>query len=72
MPNSREPRIEGMKKTLIKSEEQEQPKGLGDFEQFVKNLLSVPKEEVDELIRKERQENKEQNPDLLEKKKPNK
>jgi hypothetical protein len=54
-----------------KSEEQEPQKDLGEFEQFVKNLLSVPKEEVDEVTRQDRKKKREDRPDPLEKKKPN-
>ncbi len=58
-----------MKKTPTKSEGQEPQKDLGEFEQFVKNLLKVPKEEVDEITRQDRKKNREENPDPLEKKK---
>jgi len=58
-----------MKKKLIKSEEREQPQDLGEFEQFVKNLLQVPKEEVDEITRQDRKKQREEKQDQLEKKK---
>ena len=51
-----------------KPEEQEPQKDLGEFEQFVKNLLQVPKEEVDEITRQDRKKSREENPDPLEKK----
>lgn len=38
-----------MKPTKIKSEEPEQQQDLDEFEQFVKAIWSVPKEEVDQL-----------------------
>lgn len=44
-----------MKPTKSKSEEQEQPKDLDDFEQFVKAIWSVPKEELEEQIQKDQE-----------------
>lgn len=57
-----------MKQTKTKSEEQEQPKDLDDFEQFVKAIWSVTPEELNEQMQQDQKrladESKEKKPEI--------
>lgn len=50
-----------MKKTKTKPEEPKPQSDLDEFEQFVKNLLSVPKEEIEEIRKRDKEKTEEEN-----------